>query len=201
MWESVQRYVRRKEERQKLDDFERKFLENGQEKGGDVEKALEEGDPEAAKKEREELKEKAKDDYYFDLDYCKGKKWDLGLRFQLKFGVNEELPPELINEFEKDFIRYKVFKDASCLDGPSTLARICAEDMPMLFGVDTLNRPVRISPRWISEEFFARKACRIGSGFCVEQEVVIGTAKVYSDDNCSRLINIRQYRGFSCFDS
>ncbi|OOG74898.1 hypothetical protein [Algoriphagus sp. A40] len=188
-------------DKEKLDEFKGKLLKNGQEKGEAAEKALKEGDPEAAKKEGEELNEEAKDEYYRDLDFCKEKLWDFSFRMRYKFEFNEEIPAELINEFERDFIRYKVYKSAACQDGPATLARICTQEFPLLIGRDTLNRPIQLPPRWISEEYFARKVCRIGNGFCVEQEVVIGSGKVYSDANCTRLINIREYKGFSCFDS
>ena len=191
----------RKKELEKLDVFRKKMLENGQEKGAAAEEALKQEDLEAAKKEGGALNEKAREDYYLDLDYCRDKLWNFGLGVRLRYELNEEIPPEVINEFERDFIRYKVYKDASCQDGPATMARICTQELPLLLGRDSLNRPIRMPLRWVSDEYFARKVCRIGSGFCVEQEVVIGAGKVYSDAGCTRLINIRQYKGFGCFDS
>ncbi|HSF55071.1 MAG TPA: hypothetical protein VLA71_15055 [Algoriphagus sp.] len=191
----------RQDEREKLEEFKEKLSNNAKEKGEAAEQALKEGDPEAAKKEGEELKEQAKEDYHLDFDFCKEKLWnfDLGLRY--KYELNGEIPAELIKEFEHEFIKYKVYKSAACQEGPATMARICTQETPLLIGGDTLNRPIQLPPRWVSDEFFARKVCRIGTGLCVEQEVVIGTGKVYSDANCARLINIREYKGFSCFDN
>lgn len=192
---------KRQEEKENLEEFKEKLLNNAQEKGEAAEQALKEGDPEAAKKEGKELKEEAKEEYHLDFDFCKEKSWNFGFGLRYKYELNEEIPAELINEFEHDFIKYKVYKSAACQDGPATMARICTQETPLLFGRDTLNRPIQIPPRWVSDEYFARKVCRIGTGLCVEQEVVIGTGKVYSDANCTRLIQIREYKGFSCFDT
>lgn len=192
---------KRQQDKEKLNEFREKLLKNGQEKGEAAEQALKDGDPEAAKKQGEDLKEEAQKEYNWDFDFCKERFWNFKLGARYMYDFNEEIPPELINEFINDHIKYKVYKSAECKEGPATMAKICTQEVIVLLGMDSLNKPIQIPPKWVSDEYFPRKVCRIGTGLCVEQEVVIGTGKVYSDANCTRLIDIRNYKGFSCFDS
>lgn len=192
---------RLKEQQEKLREFSERLLEMGRELGRAAEEALKQQDADAAKEKGKELAKNAKREFSLDLDYCLDKDWNFGFGWRYGYEFQEELPPELIQEFSKNFVRYKVYKEATCGVGPPTMARNCSMELPLMLPGDSLSKPIPMPTRWVTDEYYERKVCRIGKGFCVEQEVVIGLSKVYSDPNCTRMIHVRSFKGFSCFDS
>lgn len=166
------------------------------EKGNEAKEKLNNGDKDGAKEKAKELadecKEKVKLKFNFGWEFCEDWEFKLDLGYWWN-PVPAEIPPELINSFTKDFIRYRVYKDADCGPGPPTIDFGCWK----LGQLDTIP-PVRSI--WETTEHLPRKVCVRGTGFCVEQEVVIANVKQYSDSLCSRQIHVYPIMGFSCFD-
>jgi len=189
--EALDKLKEKKESKKKL---KKELAETAKKKGQEAKEALNNGDKDGAKEKAKELKEEMKFKYfeYFNWDWCP----DLDLK--LKYGyfykdLSDTIPPELINEFSKDNIRYKVYKSAKCGDSFTPPYITCWKTLP----IDTIRPAPAV---WNTIEQLPRKNCERGTAFCVEQEVVIALDKDYSDSLCTRLINVRPIKGFACFN-
>jgi hypothetical protein len=176
------------------------LTERGKKKGEEAKEKLENGDKDGAKQKAEELKEEAQQEFHFGFGYRFCEDWDFGLKYG-KFWYSPQptpVPPELINEFSRDNIRYKVYKSARC--GESFTPPSFADCFSLYYiNVDSIN-PLPQPNIWTTEELLPRKKCERGTGFCVEQEVVVKMIREYSDSLCTRLVNVRQVKDFACFD-
>lgn len=174
--------------------FKKKLAENGKEKAEAIKAKLNNGDKDGAKEKAGELADESKEDFYFHFGYEFCPDWKFGL--DLKYYYTPQptpIPPEVINEFTKNNIRYKVYKDADCGDEGTPPYFMCYR----MSSFDTLLPDPEI---WITHEELPRKNCERGTGFCVEQEVVLTLTKHYSDAACTRLIGVYPNKGFACFD-
>ena len=189
--EALDQLKEKKENKKKL---KNEIAETAKKKGQEAIEALNNNDEEGAKKKAEELKDELKFKYYeyFKWDWCP----DMGLK--LKYGyfykdlTDTIPPPELINEFAKDNIRYKVYKSAKCGNSFTPPYFSCWKFEP----IDSIPAPVV----WNTVEELPRKNCERGTAFCVEQEVVLALDQTYSDSLCTRLINVKPIKGFACFN-
>ncbi len=189
--EALDKLKEKKENKKKL---KKELAETAKKKGQEAKEALNNGDIDEANEKAKELVDETK--YKFNLkykyDYCDD--WQLRLDYDYYWTQTPTtIPPELINEFSKDNIRYKVYKSAKCGDSYTPPYFTCWQ----WHSLDTLRPAPSI---WNTVEELPRKNCERGTAFCVEQEVVIALDKDYSDSLCSRLISVRPVKGFACFD-
>jgi len=183
-----------KEKKQEENALKKELAETAKEQAEKVKEALDNGDKNGAKEKAKELVDKTKEKLYLHFNYPNCEDWNFGMGYGQYWTPNPtEIPPDLINQFSHDNIRYKVYKNAKCGPGPPTIAFQCYRHGIL----DSVNPP---PPIWMTEEYLPRKVCERGSGFCVEQEVVIELIKEYSDDSCKRLINVKPVKDFACFD-
>jgi hypothetical protein len=174
--------------------FKKKLAENGKEKAGAVKNKLNNGDKEGAKEKAGELADETEQEFYLDFGYDLCPDWNLKLGLKYYYTPQPTpIPPEIINEFTRKNIRYKVYKDADCGDEGTPPYLTCYRWL----STDTLLPDPEI---WITHEKLPRKNCERGTGFCVEQEVVLTLTKHYSDAACTRLIAVYPDKGFACFD-
>lgn len=188
--EALDKLKEKKENKKKL---KKEIAETAKKKGQEAKEALNNGDEDSAKEKAEELKDDLKYKYYeyFKWEWCPD--WDLGLKYGYFYkDLTNTIPPELINEFSKDNIKYKVYKSAKCGDSYTPASITCWKRRSFSsFPVPAV---------WNTTEQLPRKKCVRGTAFCVEQEVVLALNKEYSDSLCTRLINVRPIKGFACFN-
>ena len=178
--------------KEKLKEVKEETKEEAKEATDKIKDQLEQDDKDGAKEEGKE--------FVLKLKY----KWSLGLKWDLDYqwcddedldGIwpwDEQKPicepglPDLIKEFVKNKIRYKVYSNAKCntVDNP-TITWPCSK------------RGGRPATYFKTEPVPSRNCIR-GANFCVEQEVIVEIAKIYSDSLCTRLIGLDSSKGFSC---
>ena len=185
-----------KKNKQAKKELKNELAETAKKKGIEAKQALNNGDKDKAKEKAKELVEESKKKFTLKLDYKFCEDWKFGVEYGYWYTEPEpEIPPELINAFTNQNIRYRVYKSAECGPGPPTLSLICYNSTPIR--LDSTRPPP--PPVWTSQEHLPRDVCRRGTGFCVEQEVVYLIERDYSDSLCNRLINVRPYKDFACF--
>ena len=183
-----------KEKKESKNQLKKEITKTAKKKGGEAKDALDNDDKDTAKEKAKELKDEFKDYYreFFRYQWCRD--WEFRLMYNNYYkGSNATKPaPELIKEFAKDNIRYKVYKSANCGKSFTPPYITCWKNMPF----DSIPAPIV----WNTVEKLPRKNCERGTGFCVEQEVVLALDKDYSDSLCTRLISVKPVKGFACFD-